>query len=753
MSGTSQGGHIVTFYSYKGGVGRTMALANVAFLAAANGHRVLVMDWDLEAPGLHYYFRGLLEAPEARALKESVGILDIVWDWTRSLEEARTAAQTAAVFERFDDSSVFRNCVRQIPTTGRGRLDFINAGGPKILTSELQPYEEALAHFSWPRFFEDYAGGSILERLRNWAKSEYDYILVDSRTGLADVSGICTMQIPDAVALCFVLNRQNIDGVAKVAAAIRAQRQDEVTLHAVPMRVAASDTSEEADARARGIHELTKIGGFSEENVSEDFKVLAVRAAANVPYYETLAPIIATDAETDPLTFNYLRLAARLLGTNLELPEFEPGWIEMVRRRLQPRNATIEYVSKLTAADPVRAVNELQWLLESARETVLDEGDLSDEYVEALVQAALFLSARADYPYDAGEMLNRACDLLRELTVVSPEKWRNLFISVLDRHVEVSTLYLEPDEELSLLEELDILLSGQATAAARLRRIDNRRRVARLYIMQNDWEAANQTIGEMTKLTSELRLATPRTPADQQEQLIAAEIEAFLLRGEVLEQQDMWDKAFREYTNGLDKLQPYGLQARGDFSRLAFELNNRIARAPVKLASPEQSALRAVEAARVVSTMGGFGMVTQFADLADIVAKSPDLVLEFCEYALDTQERRGGLSYGNYYGRLPRLAAQFFNAITRLVPIIGPVQDPRVASVLLRFVDTAASVWKTLDRRRYTIGERQRALTTEPLEKLERALRDVGLAEQDLSVLTSLSRTPARKPRTAGEAT
>jgi len=60
-------GRIVTFYSFKGGVGRSMALANVGFLAAMNGLRVLVMDWDLEAPGLGYYFRGLVEPQEARA--------------------------------------------------------------------------------------------------------------------------------------------------------------------------------------------------------------------------------------------------------------------------------------------------------------------------------------------------------------------------------------------------------------------------------------------------------------------------------------------------------------------------------------------------------------------------------------------------------------------------------------------------------------------------------------------------------------
>ena len=49
---------IVTFYSYKGGVGRSMALANVAVLLGQRRQRILVVDWDLEAPGVERYFSG-----------------------------------------------------------------------------------------------------------------------------------------------------------------------------------------------------------------------------------------------------------------------------------------------------------------------------------------------------------------------------------------------------------------------------------------------------------------------------------------------------------------------------------------------------------------------------------------------------------------------------------------------------------------------------------------------------------------------
>ena len=50
---------VVTFYSYKGGVGRTLALANIGVLLAKRGKRVLLMDWDLEAPGLEDTFHAV----------------------------------------------------------------------------------------------------------------------------------------------------------------------------------------------------------------------------------------------------------------------------------------------------------------------------------------------------------------------------------------------------------------------------------------------------------------------------------------------------------------------------------------------------------------------------------------------------------------------------------------------------------------------------------------------------------------------
>ena len=47
---------ICTFYSFKGGSGCSMALSNVAELLYRRGLNVLIVDFDLEAPGLEYFF-------------------------------------------------------------------------------------------------------------------------------------------------------------------------------------------------------------------------------------------------------------------------------------------------------------------------------------------------------------------------------------------------------------------------------------------------------------------------------------------------------------------------------------------------------------------------------------------------------------------------------------------------------------------------------------------------------------------------
>ncbi len=184
-----------TFYSYKGGVGRSLALANVATLLVQRGNRVVLLDFDLEAPGLDTF-------SEFADAKGKAGIVEYVAEFQRS--------QSAP------DISSFVYPVR-LPEQLRGKLWIMPAGRKDAA------YNHLLARTRWAEIYDSGLGAAFIE---NWKLSieqafQPDYVLVDSRTGLTEVGGVCTTAFPDLVVMLFGLNEQNVEGTATVARHIR----------------------------------------------------------------------------------------------------------------------------------------------------------------------------------------------------------------------------------------------------------------------------------------------------------------------------------------------------------------------------------------------------------------------------------------------------------------------------------------------------------------------------------------------------
>ncbi len=68
----------ITFYSYKGGVGRSLLVANTAKYLSTLGRSVFALDLDLEAPGLHYKFE---LGSNAERTDAAPGVVDILADF------------------------------------------------------------------------------------------------------------------------------------------------------------------------------------------------------------------------------------------------------------------------------------------------------------------------------------------------------------------------------------------------------------------------------------------------------------------------------------------------------------------------------------------------------------------------------------------------------------------------------------------------------------------------------------------------
>lgn len=171
-----------------------MALANVAWLLAETYQKkVLVVDWDLEAPGLHRFF-------ELKDKEIEFGLLDLLYDYKELLREEKISLpkklvdvkKYIALIEDFGDD--------------KGSISILAAG------SQDRRYASRVNEFSWEKFYEKWYGFAFIESLKAQLKEVAEIILVDSRTGVTDIGGICTLQLPDVVVILFSLNEQNISG-------------------------------------------------------------------------------------------------------------------------------------------------------------------------------------------------------------------------------------------------------------------------------------------------------------------------------------------------------------------------------------------------------------------------------------------------------------------------------------------------------------------------------------------------------------
>lgn len=203
-------GKIFTFYSYKGGTGRSMALANFACWLGRRrppSPRVLVVDWDLEAPGLQRYFADKAELPENVSRPGLINYFEAMRE---------RLGREPGLYERLSSGEGGARLGDEFPL-GEYLVREVAPGVDLIKAGRLDAdYARQVSEFDWVDFYGKY--GDMFRAFRGQLTSDYDYCLIDSRTGFNDASGICTMLMPEKLVLVFTPNRQNLSGVLDIAA-------------------------------------------------------------------------------------------------------------------------------------------------------------------------------------------------------------------------------------------------------------------------------------------------------------------------------------------------------------------------------------------------------------------------------------------------------------------------------------------------------------------------------------------------------
>jgi WD40 repeat protein len=300
-------GRISTFYSYKGGTGRTMALANVAWILASRGKRVLAIDWDLEAPGLHRYFSPLVGDPK---LASSPGLIDFLLDyWIAATHPDED--DDPRWFERHADlAALALPVLADFP--GGGRLDVVGAG------RQDGGYAERVTSFDWKAFYASFGGAGFLDLVFAQLRQEYDYVLIDSRTGVSDTAGICTVQLPDSLVVFFTLNNQSIEGASAIAHDARAQRDaaggPRLAVFPVPSRIDLFERDKLEVRRSLVRQRFTDLLDLDDAARKRYFAEIELLYVPFYSYEEQLATIVDRPNQHASLLGSFERLTGHVSG-------------------------------------------------------------------------------------------------------------------------------------------------------------------------------------------------------------------------------------------------------------------------------------------------------------------------------------------------------------------------------------------------------------------------------------------------------
>jgi MinD-like ATPase involved in chromosome partitioning or flagellar assembly len=266
----------VTFYSYKGGVGRSMALANVAADLATRGRRVVMIDFDLEAPGL--------DAFEELGVKDGApGLVEYVSNFLQT----DVAAPVAGFIQEV-----------AVKKAGAGKLWVMHAG------RKDEEYNRLRAAINWEDLYDNRDGAAFFENFKADIQQQFqpDYVFIDSRTGLTDVGGVCTLHLPDMVVLLFSLNEQNLQGISSVARVLRNSENAPLLL---PVATPVPNLPREKDGPLKERFERAK-------------ELLGVEVKLTISYSSMVAlkEQIVTWSGGQRLEFEYNQLASAITDAN-----------------------------------------------------------------------------------------------------------------------------------------------------------------------------------------------------------------------------------------------------------------------------------------------------------------------------------------------------------------------------------------------------------------------------------------------------
>jgi tetratricopeptide (TPR) repeat protein len=286
-------------------------------------------------------------------MTDSNGLIDLVVSYaTEAVQPTETTRPSDWIRERADvlDYAVSVNWKYD----SGGSLSLLPAG------RQGSAYATKVNSFSWQNFYDRLGGYGFFEVLKESMRANFDFILIDSRTGVSDTAGICTVQFPDALVVCFTLNNQSIEGAAAVARSVRQQKQtDTFQIFPIPTRLDNSESDKLLQRWQLAKERFSDLlpANARPERYWDDFSILYVPKFA---YEEILAAF--ANRPDDPANLNLLvharRLSETMTGARISLEPLDETVRTNVLAHFAGKNVELSPLEAQAQADAEQARRE-----------------------------------------------------------------------------------------------------------------------------------------------------------------------------------------------------------------------------------------------------------------------------------------------------------------------------------------------------------------------------------------------------------
>jgi cellulose biosynthesis protein BcsQ len=316
--------YTVTFYSFKGGVGRTTALIHVAWILAMRGRKVVAVDLDLEALGLS-------ALPNLTPIPEH-GIVDYFYE--RSYIP-KGVEPNVSIVDIFGEVRIPNAPGRLfIVPTGSLNLNYITKLDD-LRASAVTEHGEDL----WSVFFRE-----ITEQLQP------DIILVDSRTGINEWGAFSLLRAADQAIVFLYPNEQNKRGIDLLLEAFSGRVSLQLVFSPVPFGDAGMEKVKEYWQALQGrLDAATDHFGSGIDEEIQEFEALSeVAEPITINYFTEIA--LASNYPVFSFLSNYMNLA-NVVDEDTFAVSLEPVLSDGDRRRSLLEGLTLPAVNT-AAADP-----------------------------------------------------------------------------------------------------------------------------------------------------------------------------------------------------------------------------------------------------------------------------------------------------------------------------------------------------------------------------------------------------------------